>query len=101
MPTLGESSADNYFFSFATWNKLDTREHNAYIWAVDIFNGQGGQLDWNTPYQQVFYANVVLDGLGSQPAKGQRRTMECAGRRSLVFKGLCFLQYRAGVCAGV
>ncbi len=67
VPTLGESSADNYFFPLNTWINLDTREHNAYIWAADIFDGQGGQLDWNTPYQQVFYANVVLDGLGSQP----------------------------------
>lgn len=69
VPTLGESSADNYFLPFTIWNGLDTREHNAYIWAADIFEGQGSQLDWNAPYQQVFYANVVLDGLGSQPGK--------------------------------
>ena len=67
VPTLGEASADNYFFTYPYWQMLDTREKNAYIWAVDIFQGQGGQQDWNTPYQQVFYANVVLDGLGSKP----------------------------------
>lgn len=65
VPTLGEASADNYYFPFLTWQSLDTREHNAYIWEPDIFEGQGGQLDWNTPYQQVFYANVVLDGLSN------------------------------------
>jgi hypothetical protein len=65
VPTLGEASADNYFFPLLTWQDLDTRERNAYIWAPDIFGGQGGQLDWNIPYQQVFYANVVLDGLSS------------------------------------
>ena len=67
VPTLGEASADNYFFSYTYWLALDTREKNAYIWTADIFQGQGGQQDWNTPYQQVFYANVVLDGLGNQP----------------------------------
>ena len=67
VPTLGEASADNYFFTYPYWLTLDTREKNAYVWAVDIFQGQGGQQDWNTPYQQVFYANVVLDGLGSKP----------------------------------
>jgi hypothetical protein len=67
VPTLGEASADNYFFTYSYWLPLDTREKNAYVWAVDIFQGQGGQQDWNTPYQQVFYANVVLDGLGSVP----------------------------------
>jgi hypothetical protein len=67
VPTLGEASADNYFFTYSYWQTLDTRQKNAYIWAADIFEGQGGQQDWNTPYQQVFYANVVLDGLGSGP----------------------------------
>jgi starch-binding outer membrane protein, SusD/RagB family len=67
VPTLGEASADNYFFTYPYWQTLDTREKNAYVWAADIFQGQGGQQDWNTPYQQVFYANVVLDGLGSKP----------------------------------
>src|ERR1700761_4219817 len=70
VPTLGEASADNYYFATYTyWQNLDSREHNAYIWAPDIFAGQGNQADWNIPYQQVFYANVVLDGLGSKPSK--------------------------------
>jgi hypothetical protein len=69
VPTLGEASADNYFFTYPYWLTLDTREKNAYVWAVDIFQGQGSQLDWNTPYQQVFYANVVLDGLGNKPSQ--------------------------------
>jgi starch-binding outer membrane protein, SusD/RagB family len=69
VPTLGEASADNYFFSYPYWQTLDTRQKNAYIWAIDIFEGQGGQQDWNAPYQQAFYANVVLDGLGSRPSQ--------------------------------
>jgi hypothetical protein len=65
VPTLGEASADNYYLPDSFWYTLDTREHNAYIWAADIFGGVGGQQDWNVPYQQVFYANVVLQGLDS------------------------------------
>jgi hypothetical protein len=42
-------------------------ERNSYIWAKDIFAGQPG-ADWNIPYQQVFYANLVLDGLKNIPA---------------------------------
>jgi len=68
VPTLGEASSDDYFFTNSYWQTLDIRQQNAFIWAQDIFEGQGGQQDWNTPYQQVFYANVVLDGLGSKPA---------------------------------
>ena len=63
VPALGEASADNFYVSYTTWQTMTPREYNAYVWARDIFSGQGGQLDWNVPYQQVFYANVVLDGL--------------------------------------
>jgi starch-binding outer membrane protein, SusD/RagB family len=64
-PNLGELSADNYYISsIDAWENLNyPKEHNAYIWAKDIYQGQGNVDDWNLPYQQVFYANVVLDGL--------------------------------------
>ena len=63
VPTLGEASADNYFVSYSAWAVMLPREHNAYVWAKDLYNGQGGQQDWNVPYQQVYYANLVLEGL--------------------------------------
>jgi hypothetical protein len=63
VPALGEASTDDYYVSFAAWQTMPKREYNAYVWAKDIYGGQGGQQDWNAPYQQVFYANVVLDGL--------------------------------------
>lgn len=66
-PVLGEVSADNFYLSYTFWQALDTREHNAYVWAADIFQGQGLVDDWDLPYQQVFYANVVLEGLNTIP----------------------------------
>lgn len=45
---------------------LDEERKN-YTWAKDLF-GSASQGDWDTPYQQVFYANVVLDGLNKLPA---------------------------------
>lgn len=62
-PALGELSADNLYLDYSFWLPLDAKEHNAYIWAPDIFNGQGNVDDWDLPYEQVFYANVVLEGL--------------------------------------
>ena len=62
-PALGEVSADNYFLTYTTWLGLDTKEYNAYIWAPDLYEGQGLVTDWDIPYQQVFYANTVLQGL--------------------------------------
>lgn len=67
-PALGEVSADNYYLTYTTWLQLDTKEYNAYVWAADLYNGQGLVSDWDIPYQQVFYANTVLQGLtGIQP----------------------------------
>jgi hypothetical protein len=67
VPTLGEASCDDYFFTQNAYQSLDIRQQNAFLWKPDLFEGQGGQLDWNAPYEQVFYANVVLDGLGNRP----------------------------------
>jgi len=63
VPALGDLSADNYYMSDDLWPTVGTRVENAYIWKPDIFGGQGSDEDWNIPYQQVYYANVVLDGL--------------------------------------
>jgi starch-binding outer membrane protein, SusD/RagB family len=66
-PVLGELSADNYYITNDLWQGLRSAEHNGYIWAKDIYNGEGNIGDWNKPYQQVFYSNVVLDGLAKVP----------------------------------
>jgi len=67
-PALGEFSADNFYLTYSTWLSLDIKEANAYIWASNIYEGQGLVIDWDIPYQQVFYSNTVLQGLaGIQP----------------------------------
>ena len=66
-PLLGEVSADNFYLPYNTWQALDSRERNAYMWGSDIYEGQGLVDDWDVPYQQVFYANIVLEGLSNIP----------------------------------
>lgn len=66
-PVLGEVSADNFYLPYMFWQSIDVREQNAYIWSADIYQGQGLVDDWDIPYQQVFYANVVLEGLSTIP----------------------------------
>jgi len=63
VPALGDISADNYYMGDDLWQNAGTRVQNAYLWKPDIFVGQGSVEDWNFPYQQVYYANVVLDGM--------------------------------------
>ena len=67
-PVLGELSSDNYYLlNYSFWQSLTIKERNAYVWAADTYQGQGGVLDWNTLYQEVLGANVVLDGIDNVP----------------------------------
>jgi hypothetical protein len=73
-PALGEVSADNYYLLYSAWVQLDIKEYNAYIWAPDLYEGQGLVSDWDIPYQQVFYANTVLQGLADIQADSTDQT---------------------------
>ncbi len=66
-PVLGDISSDNFYLPYTFWQTIDTRERNAYVWASDLYEGQGLVDDWDAPYQQVFYANIVLEGLSAIP----------------------------------
>ena len=62
-PALAFMGADNYYLLAEDWHSLYTEtERNTYIWAAEIYGSQLPE-DWSGPYQQVFYANVVLQGL--------------------------------------
>lgn len=63
-PALGELSADNFYLPYTFWRSLNAKEKNAYIWLDNTFDGLTGNItDWNAPYKQVFYANVILEAL--------------------------------------
>jgi tetratricopeptide (TPR) repeat protein len=67
-PGLPVISADDFQATdVAVSAYANVTEKNSYIWAADLYAGQSC-FDWNFPYQQVFYANIVLDGLGAVPA---------------------------------
>jgi len=40
-----------------------TTARNAYLWKKDLYENSTFMPDWDKAYQQVFYANVVLDAL--------------------------------------
>ncbi|WP_255563311.1 RagB/SusD family nutrient uptake outer membrane protein [Mucilaginibacter sp. 21P] len=47
------------------------QERNSYVWAKEIFAGNLTP-DWTNAYQQVFYANVVLEGIARLSAEDAR-----------------------------
>jgi tetratricopeptide (TPR) repeat protein len=63
MPGMGELSSDDYYILYDRWNTLSSPYmKNGYIWAKEIWEGSTS-IDWNYRYQQIFYANYVLEGL--------------------------------------
>lgn len=64
LPGLGEIAADDYYLTDASWDALATPlERNSYIWGADIFEGTESS-NWNLAYNQIYSANIVLDGIG-------------------------------------
>jgi len=63
LPGMGELSSDDYYISTTNWTNLSSPYmKNGYIWAKEIWEGDKS-IDWNNRYQEVFYANYVLEGV--------------------------------------
>ncbi|MDQ0640073.1 tetratricopeptide (TPR) repeat protein [Pedobacter sp. W3I1] len=62
-PALQEISADDFYATDAAVAGFTTVvQKNSYLWAGDLYQNEPC-VDWNFPYQQIFYANIILDGL--------------------------------------
>jgi len=70
-PSLGECSADDYYQTYDTWfNEFAPYFSNTYVWAKEIFGGTGNISDWDVPYTQILYTNVVLQQLSGIDRNG-------------------------------
>lgn len=67
-PALQLAAADELFPSPQGWNMIPANERNAFTWAEDMYDGNTVG-DWNKPFEQIFYANVVLERLERIQAK--------------------------------
>ncbi|NCD69097.1 RagB/SusD family nutrient uptake outer membrane protein [Mucilaginibacter agri] len=77
-PGLTEVADGDFYTTDAGWKTwTNNQERTSYLWQADIFGVEKG-FDWNAAYQQVFYANVVLDGLTQNkiPASADRDAVE-------------------------
>lgn len=63
-PDMLDVLADDYYLEETYWLSRPTLIKNSYIWADDIFETIESDLaNWERSYSQIFYANVVLEGL--------------------------------------
>jgi tetratricopeptide (TPR) repeat protein len=72
---LGELSSGDFYILPATFTSQSVIRQNCYIWATSLYPGQTEAIsinDWFYPWQRIFYANNVLDGLAKMMATGER-----------------------------
>lgn len=98
-PVIGELSADNVYFTDASISALAAPDRNAYLWQKDIFQGTASG-DWNYPYQEIEYANIVLDGLAAigQPEPGNANASGIKGA-ALFFRAFAYYNLSQLFCS--
>src|SRR5258708_1247384 len=84
-PGLGEIAADDYYMTTDILNNEDITDRNGYIWEKQLYNVGQSINDWNVPYQQVYYANTILDYLPKISINGSQQTEADRIRASALF----------------
>lgn len=74
-PSAGEVSSDNYYLTDADWGSLIERQRNFYLWQK--YDDIGG--DWSSPYNNIFYANIILETLDKMQTDNSSRTDQIKG----------------------
>lgn len=62
-PGLGEEGSDNHFVTANIWNTLTEPSKSIYIWSEHPYDDIITVQYWNFVYRQVFYSNIVLEGV--------------------------------------
>ncbi|HMV08159.1 MAG TPA: RagB/SusD family nutrient uptake outer membrane protein [Cyclobacteriaceae bacterium] len=90
-PSLGFIGSDDYTIEEMYWEYLYTAvERNGYTWNAEIYEGETG-IDWNTPYKQVFYCNVILERLTElNPSDAETETWNTLKGSALFFRSMAF-----------
>jgi hypothetical protein len=74
-PSAGEISSDNYYLPDASWASIIERHRNYYLWQK--YDDIGG--DWSSPYNNIFYANIILETLDKIQSHNQAEKDQLKG----------------------
>jgi hypothetical protein len=91
MPALGEIGSGDFSISSAAWSTLATNmERYAYLWDAQIYRGETNIADWNAPYQAVFTANIVLEGVDHAAAHNPSSAWDNVQGSALFYRSWSF-----------
>ncbi|GAA4910134.1 RagB/SusD family nutrient uptake outer membrane protein [Mucilaginibacter defluvii] len=91
-PILGLIGSDNVYFSEASVGAITAPNRNTYLWQKDIYQGANSP-DWQNPYQQVEYSNIVLERSALlKPAAGEQTAFDNVRGSALFYRAFAFYQ---------
>ena len=71
-PYLNEMAADGFYIAPSAIVSFSETSLNAYLWKEKIYSTPSNS-DWDLPFKQIFYSNVVLDELKNyEISKGEK-----------------------------
>lgn len=89
-PWLGQIGSDDYYVLPARLNSVRQLERNAYTWESNVYKdipeSSGAVLDWLRNYIQIYYSNVVLEGLDNLPETTTNAEYNITKGSALFFK---------------
>ena len=90
LPGLGEIGSDDSYLTDDIWNSLSSEvDRNAYIWKSDVFEKY--QIpSWTYSYQQIFQANIVLDGIEKLRTKDNLKDYNLIRGQALFYRAVCY-----------
>ncbi len=90
-PVLGELGSDDYYVSDSRWTNGNDFERGAYIWDKALSDPNNLDHAWLNSYNQVYYANTVLDYLPKiSYASAQQTLYNQIKGCALFFRSLAF-----------
>jgi len=90
-PGLPQLATDDFLLSDAAFASLGfSDERNAYTWKKEVFSS-ATSAEWVAGWQQVFYANVVLDALRAR-TDGETEPLRRIRGAALFFRAMAYYQ---------
>jgi hypothetical protein len=94
---IGLIGTDNIYVPDDNLDGTDQTSRNAYLWAKDIYQ-QSLASDWLSDYQEVEYANIVLDGLANLSPNNQVLNYNNVKGSALFYRSFAFYQLAQLYC---
>lgn len=98
-PNFGLFGSDDIYITDNGLASMTAPFNSAYLWEADFYTGEtNNSNNWNTPYEQVFYANVVLETLATLDAPENSTEVQSIRGSAYFFRAFAFYQIAQLFC---